>query len=484
MATGYEIKGRPGPTFKIYSPQIEIPALPDVEAVTVVSTLQHEDTNNRTVSDCHISNLREVVAAVIDSPSRLADLHEITFSNVVVDHADLTDLKMPFELVFLDCFFLDGLHLNGSELPRVSVNRGYIHDSFSLNDLKGYPLVQLSWLHVGRVWASNSELDCFDCDNVTLGDLVFADSHVKRHVTLHEVSLLMTLELQGLTVERIDCHRCTFGPDAIWLRFRDVNCNGSLQFYECKIMGRVVTIGSSCSLLTFEGSIGNGHLDFRGLTFSQLNVTRTMLSGPFIISLDQLTDLESSRGRWSIPWDEPARLQSNGKSPEAKLKVEIEQLAMLRAKFKDQGSTQDEADFCAYKLMDAYFRLRRKSTLTNVVWFFSKWAAGFLIVWRRILMLNAVVILLFSVIYLGSSGWDRGARGELLTSEGTQLYNDGILNAIGSSLYFSVVTFSTLGYGDIHPVGWLRYIAMFEALFGLILMALFTIACARRVLRW
>jgi len=33
-------------------------------------------------------------------------------------------------------------------------------------------------------------------------------------------------------------------------------------------------------------------------------------------------------------------------------------------------------------------------------------------------------------------------------------------------LYFSTVTFTTLGYGDMSPMGWLRAVALIEAFFG------------------
>lgn len=39
-------------------------------------------------------------------------------------------------------------------------------------------------------------------------------------------------------------------------------------------------------------------------------------------------------------------------------------------------------------------------------------------------------------------------------------------------LYFSVVTFSSLGYGDLHPAGFGRLVAVFEVMFGLVLVAL------------
>ncbi len=41
------------------------------------------------------------------------------------------------------------------------------------------------------------------------------------------------------------------------------------------------------------------------------------------------------------------------------------------------------------------------------------------------------------------------------------------------TIYFSVVTYTTLGYGDITPVGPCRYFAAFEALLGLFALGLF-----------
>lgn len=50
------------------------------------------------------------------------------------------------------------------------------------------------------------------------------------------------------------------------------------------------------------------------------------------------------------------------------------------------------------------------------------------------------------------------------------------------SLYFSIVTFATLGYGDIQPVGaWARLLAGFESLVGSLLMALLVFVLTRSV---
>ncbi|MBU7028632.1 MAG: pentapeptide repeat-containing protein [Theionarchaea archaeon] len=49
--------------------------------------------------------------------------------------------------------------------------------------------------------------------------------------------------------------------------------------------------------------------------------------------------------------------------------------------------------------------------------------------------------------------------------------------------YFSVVTFTTLGYGDFHPVGASRTIAMVEAFMGVFMLALFVLTMGRKMMR-
>ncbi|EEX91575.1 kef-type K+ transporter NAD-binding component [Vibrio orientalis CIP 102891 = ATCC 33934] len=52
-----------------------------------------------------------------------------------------------------------------------------------------------------------------------------------------------------------------------------------------------------------------------------------------------------------------------------------------------------------------------------------------------------------------------------------------------NSLYFSVVTFTTLGYGDISPVGLARFIAACEAFLGSFTMALFVVVFVKKMTR-
>jgi len=87
----------------------------------------------------------------------------------------------------------------------------------------------------------------------------------------------------------------------------------------------------------------------------------------------------------------------------------------------------------------------------------------------RTLVFAAGIILVSAVLYRWS---------------GQVVYDGFPMSAdFGEALYFSVNTFTTLGYGDLVPLGWTRMLAGAEALSGMLLAPLFMIALARRYLR-
>ena len=84
-------------------------------------------------------------------------------------------------------------------------------------------------------------------------------------------------------------------------------------------------------------------------------------------------------------------------------------------------------------------------------------------------------IILFCGLYYSYGGAEIIDRtGEIALVE----FHDG--------LYFSTITFTTLGFGDMYPVAdhlATRYVAMLEALAGACLMALFVVTLSKRFSR-
>jgi hypothetical protein len=90
----------------------------------------------------------------------------------------------------------------------------------------------------------------------------------------------------------------------------------------------------------------------------------------------------------------------------------------------------------------------------------------------RVLIASAVIIALCAFFY---------------SRPNSLAYRDGpiIDQSFFRGLYFSTITFTTLGYGDLYPApdGLCRHLAMAEAVAGGCLMALFIVCLAKRFSR-
>lgn len=110
------------------------------------------------------------------------------------------------------------------------------------------------------------------------------------------------------------------------------------------------------------------------------------------------------------------------------------------------------------------------------IFFSQKNPAGKFFVWitkafiypGRFLILGAIILVIFSIIYA------------IPTME-FNVAGDGCRSLkIGEAVYFAGVTFTTVGYGDISPVGISRIVSVVEAVFGIITMNAFMVALLKK----
>lgn len=71
----------------------------------------------------------------------------------------------------------------------------------------------------------------------------------------------------------------------------------------------------------------------------------------------------------------------------------------------------------------------------------------------------------------------------LYSHESLLYHNQVTVASFWDALYFSIVSFTTLGYGDFHATGAMRFLAATEAYIGATLMALFTVIVGRNIIR-
>lgn len=92
---------------------------------------------------------------------------------------------------------------------------------------------------------------------------------------------------------------------------------------------------------------------------------------------------------------------------------------------------------------------------------------GGLIIPYRMVLLMVITIFIFSILYFFSG------------------LNFSVSNTIknlsfGEAIYFSGISFTTIGYGDVCPLNFVRYIAIFEGILGILLSSAFLISLTRK----
>ncbi len=118
-------------------------------------------------------------------------------------------------------------------------------------------------------------------------------------------------------------------------------------------------------------------------------------------------------------------------------------------------------------------------------WELSRWVMNYGSSPYRVLLVSLLVIVISAVLFPLTGGIQEIQGGQTITYT---VEDPGAVPAwwlgevLLKSFYFSVITFATLGYGDIQPVGtWARMLAGVETILGSLLSALLVFVLARSV---
>ena len=98
---------------------------------------------------------------------------------------------------------------------------------------------------------------------------------------------------------------------------------------------------------------------------------------------------------------------------------------------------------------------------------------------QKVVGFSLVLILFCSMAYWCTGIVDNGA---IVRFDDSQPLGTNLISWL-DCLYFSIVTFTTLGYGDLTPLGFSRVVAAFEAFTGSFSLALFVVLFVKKVIR-
>ncbi|MCW3075725.1 MAG: hypothetical protein JWO32_334 [Bacteroidetes bacterium] len=168
-----------------------------------------------------------------------------------------------------------------------------------------------------------------------------------------------------------------------------------------------------------------------------------------------------------------------------------EQFRILKENFRNNGQYDDEDEsYVEFKRCEARARLKEdpRLTKTNVVkatlsYYFQKYMFDYVGRYAtaptRVLMNVVVTVIVYGLLYFFFTNF-LPQFGTVVTTLPEELNQSGsFLNC----MYYSAITFFTIGYGDYFAGGYLKLIAVMEGFSGVFLMSYFTVAFVRKILR-
>ena len=170
------------------------------------------------------------------------------------------------------------------------------------------------------------------------------------------------------------------------------------------------------------------------------------------------------------------------------LRQKAEQFRILKENFNGTGKYEDEDKaYIMFKRYESKSWLTEQKEKGGLIKVFSHIPNGFKwVVFDKIglyatspgrVLISVVVFwMFFGLVYFMI---EMTGLGKTVSSVG----NPDNLSAFLQSFYHSAITFFTIGYGDVYPVGLSRIISGVEGFMGVFMMSYFTVAFVRKVLR-
>ena len=301
---------------------------------------------------------------------------------------------------------------------------------------------------------------------------------------------------------------------AVFLRgawFHETRFEGETRFNETTFNGPL-----SLEHARFAESLDLARAVLAGMTWLDLSGLR--VGGRMALAADLKIRLDQIHGRilgeHGESLAEPERRAPNRGERGDALSYAADQYSVMTSNFAASAgpAAWRDADRCHSRYLDLW---RRVSWLRGDYW---SWAKGLLFkaalgngIWLKYpLELALAVILGFGLIYALAMPYQiRADNSKTLTpyldsapaaaapaAGGAEAAKRPAQNEVGclcdiepglprilTALYFSASTFTTVGYGDWHPIGWARLFAAAEALSGITIMSAFTVILVRKIIR-
>lgn len=260
-----------------------------------------------------------------------------------------------------------------------------------------------------------------------------------------------------------------------------------ISFLECHLNCYVDLRFGTCELVDLRNTIVRDILDVKPET-AKVSIKEMNLSNMRIL------------GRLFINWreNEVFDLIYNQKNTDFFQKAE--QFRILKENFRNNGQYEDEdASYLEFRrceskaiLTESLAKDKKSALWAFPTYYFQKYVFDYVGRYAtaptRVLVNMLLTFCVFGLVYFAFSINSFLFQLGHVVAGGTETvpFNAehlSLLEAFGNCLYYSGITFFTIGYGDYFAHGILKPVAVFEGFSGVFLMSYFTVAFVRKILR-
>ena len=251
--------------------------------------------------------------------------------------------------------------------------------------------------------------------------------------------------------------------------------------------------------ISFKGCALNCYIDLRFKSCRTADLSNTIVRDILDLNPEdenvviKIFDISGMRilGRMFIDWRANNVFNLIYQQKETTLFQKAEQFRILKENFRNNGQYEDEdAAYLEFKRCEAKASLKSsiEENKKNALWaypkyYFQKYVFDYVGRYAtdpiRVLFNMFLAFTAFSFIYYIITEFFPGF-GTVATTLPVELQH---IHSFGNCVYYSAITFFTIGYGDYFAEGYLKPFAAFEGFTGVFLMSYFTVAFVRKILR-
>lgn len=282
----------------------------------------------------------------------------------------------------------------------------------------------------------------------------------------------LSFDLSDFSDADIDFERTDFGEGT--LSFYNAKFK-TLSLRSCHLDNYTDLRVSKCGYIDLSDSVVRDIIDIKPYEFSE-DIDIINFTGMRLI------------GRIYIGWKENKVKQLIYNQKDTNNRQKSEQFRTLKQNFNVTGQYNDEdKSYVEFKRLEAKADLEDSLSRkpVSVLWMYPVYWFKLLLFDKaglyatnpaRVMISMLFIYVFFSLLYVFLMVF---TTGNILSS----VTNPDKLSKAGTAFYHSAITFFTIGYGDHYPVGIVRVFSGIEGFVGVFLMAYFTVAFVRKILR-